>query len=459
MIIPKKYNKFFNQYYGKQWIDATLPSKAQIWMMGSYELSVKNDTDVINKMSCEIKPHLENDSWVWPKRTVYFFSDMHADADAFIASLVASGGIKKTGSKDKDFKLTIEGKKARFILGGDYFDKGPSTLRLLKVIKLLIDKGGDVVLLAGNHDIRTLIGILSLSMKKEPSTEHLFVRMGLKPLSLFKEIYDTYLKKELKGKLKAKKGKKYKKPDIKKCRKKLFPSKDWVNQFPLIAKKQISQAALKKDMKRTLEKINNFEKWCAKEGISLKQICIIVEKWKELFLHPKGEFYWFFKHLKLISKEGSFFFVHAGVDDLGAKMIRKHGVKKINKQFRKKLRADQFNLYYGPLGNMVRTKYRHYERHFSKKGALMMHNSGINAIVHGHRNLYYGQRIMLRKGIINFECDTSLDINTRKKEGIVRGLGASVTIIHPQKLVLGISSDYPLIKVFEPDLTLRLCDL
>ncbi|MCU7950687.1 MAG: hypothetical protein KZQ69_11830, partial [gamma proteobacterium symbiont of Bathyaustriella thionipta] len=85
-------------------------------------------------------------------------------------------------------------------------------------------------------------------------------------------------------------------------------------------------------------------------------------------------------------------------------------------------------------------------------------NSGINAIVHGHRNLYYGQRIMLRKGIINFECDTSLDINTRKKEGVVRGLGAAVTIIHPEKLVLGISSDYPYIKVFEPELTKKLCN-
>ncbi len=89
----------------------------------------------------------------------------------------------------------------------------------------------------------------------------------------------------------------------------------------------------------------------------------------------------------------------------------------------------------------------------------MMYNSGINAIVHGHRNLYYGQRIMLRKGIINFECDTSLDINTRKKEGVVRGLGASVTIIHPEKLILGISSDYPYIKVFEPELTKKLCAL
>jgi hypothetical protein len=450
--MPEKYNKFYNRYYGKKWINSTLPTEPQIWLMGPYELSVKKDSDVIGKkLSCEIKAHLGSDSWVWPDRTVYFFSDMHADADAFIASLVASGGVEKTGPKDKHFKLTSEGKKARFILGGDYFDKGPSTLRLLKVIKLLIDSGADVDILAGNHDTRMLIGILSLSMKKQPSTEHLFIRMGLKPLSLFKEIYDVYIK--------GKKRKKNKIDSTKKCRKKLYPSKNWVNEFPTIARKQISNEAVKKDLKRTIEKINGFERWCAKEGLTLKQICCVVKKWQQLFLHPKGEYYWFFKRLKLSIQEGSFFFVHAGVDDLSAKMIRQNGIKWLNKEFRKKLSKDPFSLYYGPLGNMIRTKYRTSDRHYTKKGTLMMHNAGINTIVHGHRNLYYGQRIMIRKGIINFECDTSLDINTRKKEGVVRGFGASVTIIHPNKLILGISSDYPFIKVFEPELTRKLCEL
>jgi len=450
-MILKKYKKYFNRYYGRKWINARLPTKAQIWMMGPYDLSVKKDNELSYAVICEIKAHLESDSWVWPKQTVYFFSDMHADADAFIASLVASGGIEKTGPKDNQFKLTAQGKKARFILGGDYFDKGPSTLRLLRVIKSLMDKGGDVVLLAGNHDIRTLVGVLSLEKKSDPTTEHFFIRMGLKPLPLFKEIYDTYLK--------GKKAKKIKTPGTKKCRKILFPSKDWINKFPKLAKPYLSESAIKKDMKRTTEKMNNFEQWCAKESLSLKQVYAAAKKWETLFLHPKGEFYWFFKHLQLASKEGSFFFVHAGVDNLSAKMIRDHGVKGINKKFKKELKSEQFKLYHGPLGNMIRTKYRDYERHFSKKGSLMMYNSGINAIVHGHRNLYYGQRIMLRKGIINFECDTSLDINTRKKEGVVRGLGAAVTIIHPEKLILGISSDYPFIKVFEPELTKKLCSL
>ncbi len=453
-MILKKFKKYFNCYHGKKWINAKLPTKAQVWLMGPYELSVKKDSELSDAIVCEIKAHLDSDSWIWPDRTIYFFSDMHADAEAFIASLVASGGVEKTGPKDKQFKLTREGKKARFILGGDCFDKGPSTLRLLRVIKLLIDKGGDVIILAGNHDIRTLVGILSLSNKRNPYTEHFFVRMGLKPLPLFKEIYDVYLKKS-----KGKKGKKYKTPSTKECRRKLFPSKDWVNQFPKLAKNHLSENAIKKDMKRTIEKMDHFEEWCAKENLTLKQVYAAAEKWKKLFLHPKGEFYWFFKHLQLASKEGSFFFVHAGVDNSSAKMIRDHGVKAINKKFKKELKSKPFKLYHGPLGNMIRTKYRDYERHFTKKGALMMYNSGINAIVHGHRNLYYGQRIMLRKGIMNFECDTSLDINTRKKEGVVRGLGASVTIIHPDKLVLGISSDYPYIKVFEPELTKKLCNV
>ncbi|MCG6870009.1 MAG: hypothetical protein LJE91_15140 [Gammaproteobacteria bacterium] len=43
----------------------------------------------------------------------------------------------------------------------------------------------------------------------------------------------------------------------------------------------------------------------------------------------------------------------------------------------------------------------------------------------------------------------TLDRNTRKKEGL-SGYGASATIVRPEGLVLGISNDYPAIKVFSP---------
>lgn|GEM_PF-153428 len=446
----KEYNQYFNRYYGLEWVKAQLPQEPQIWIMGPYNKAVKKDNWSYKGIPSELKDHLQPDSWQWPKRVIYFFSDLHADKDAFIDSLVASGGIKKTGPKDKDFRLTKEGKKANFILGGDCFDKGPSTLRLLKTIKILIDKGADITILTGNHDLRTLIGNVSLLMKRTPANEHFFVRMGIKPMPLFKEIYDTYLSSGSK-----KESKKFKKilkgiPSTEKCRKKLFPSENWAENFAQIAKDNLSEQAIAKEIKRTNKKILSFEKWCEQHDLSLRQVYAAVKIWQKLFLHPKGEFYWFFKHIKMARKEGSFFFVHAGVDDLSAKMIRASGVKSINKQFSQKLKNDPFDLYYGPLGNMVRTKYRDTDRQFTSKGSLILRNAGINAIVHGHRNLYYGQRLMLRRGMVNFECDTSVDINTRKKEG-VPGHGASVTIIRPEQMVLGISSDYPFVKVFEPN--------
>lgn len=438
-------NHFLNRYFGKQWIDAKLPVEPQIWILGPYNKAVKKDNWAYKGIPSELKDHLQPDSWQWPKRVIYFFSDLHGDKDAFISSLVASGGIKKTGPKDKDFKLTKEGKKAKFILGGDCFDKGPSTLRLLKSIKLLLDRGADITILTGNHDLRTLIGNVSMLSKRTPANEHFFVRMGIKPMPLFKEIYDTYI---------VGKSKKYKKilkdaPSVEKCRKELFPSKNWPDNFSRIVKDKMSDHAIAKEIARTNKKIQNFEKWCDDHDLSLRQVYAAAKIWQKLFLHPKGEFYWFFQHIKVALKEGSFFFVHAGVDDIGARMIRSNGIEKLNKQFNKKLKNDPVGLYYGHLGNMVRTKYRITDRKFSSKGSLILRNAGINAIVHGHRNLHHGQRLMLRRGMINFECDTSVDINTRKKEG-VPGHGASVTIIRPEKMVLGISSDYPFIKVFQP---------
>jgi len=438
--------KYFNRYYGTKWISADLPKKSQVWITGPYDKAVKKDNWAYKGIPSELREHLEHDSWQWPQRIIYFFSDLHADKDAFIASLVASGGIKKTGPEDKNFQLTAEGKKAKFILGGDCFDKGPSTLRLLRMIKRLVDKGADLTILIGNHDLRTLVGNITLLSKRTPANEHFFVRMGIKPMPLFKEIYDHYLA----GNKKSKKKYLKKIPSVEACRKKLFPSKVWPENFALLAKDTMSEKAIEKEIKRTNKKIQSFEKWCCEHDLDLRQVYAAAKKWNELFLHRDGEFYWFFKHIKIASKEGSFFFVHAGVDDIGARMIRAGGVKNINKIFKKKLKHDLFELYYGPLGNMVRTKYRDTDRQFTSKGRLMLRNAGINAIVHGHRNLYYGQRLMLRRGMVNFECDTSVDINTRKKEGVA-GYGASVTIIRPQKMVLGISSDYPYVKVFEPN--------
>ncbi|MCG7964714.1 MAG: metallophosphoesterase, partial [Candidatus Thiodiazotropha taylori] len=125
------------------------------------------------------------------------------------------------------------------------------------------------------------------------------------------------------------------------------------------------------------------------------------------------------------------------------------GVKYLNKQFKEDVDDEIFEFYYGPLANLIRTKYRDVDMPLTRKGVKLMNEVGIYAIVHGHANRYHGQRIMLRKGMLNFECDTTIDRHSRKKEGL-KGEGAAVTIFHPDRLVLGISTDYPQIKVFDP---------
>jgi hypothetical protein len=42
-----------------------------------------------------------------------------------------------------------------------------------------------------------------------------------------------------------------------------------------------------------------------------------------------------------------------------------------------------------------------------------------------------------------------MDRNSRRKEGL-KGYGAGVIIVRPQGQVIGISTDYPYAKVFEP---------
>jgi hypothetical protein len=56
---------------------------------------------------------------------------------------------------------------------------------------------------------------------------------------------------------------------------------------------------------------------------------------------------------------------------------------------------------------------------------------------------------MMRGGMLNFECDSSVDANTRRLERLA-GPGGAATLVRPDCRVLGISTDYPRVKVFDP---------
>ena len=436
----KKHNNF-HTYLGQQYIQAPLPIKSQAWQLGKFHSTGKERCNDNMTLTEELSLLLKKNPWIWPKDQIYFFSDLHADSDAFLASLVASGGVKKTGKSDRDFVLTKQGKKSRFIIGGDCFDKGPSNLRLLRSIRLLINRGAKVHILAGNHDIRVKLGMSSVELVKTPDSEHFFIRMGKKAIPFLKEIEQEYLK----GKKVLKKI-----PNEDECRKRLFPSEDWFDNFPQVAKKFLPDKVIAKEVRRLTEKCCDFENDCKKAGLCLRTAYAAQQKWIELFLTPQGEFYWYFERMQLALHKGSFLFIHAGLDDKIAEMISKHGIKHLNRQFKNKVNKQLFEFYYGALANTIRTKYRDIDMPMTRNGVRMINERGIYAIVHGHKNMRFGQRIMLRKGLVNFECDASVDKNTRKEERL-GSFGAAVTIFKPQGRVLGISTDYPYIKDFNPE--------
>lgn len=429
------------RYRGRKWIEPDLPEKTQPWLLGKTH-SVGKDASYRATLLHQLRKAAGGRRWKWPKQPLCFISDLHADRDALHASLVAAGLVKRTGPKPGDFRLTHFGRKSRLLIGGDCFDKGPSTLDLLSDIHRLRKRGANLQLLAGNHDIRMLIGIRSVGLDRDPRTEHFFVRMGVKVVPFMREVYTRYLghASDLRGI-----------PGEKTCRHRLYPSSRWFEEFPLLAGWVMPDKSVEREVTRLHKKLGRFAEDCEAAGLSMRMMYAAALKWQELFLHRKGEYAWFFRDMKLARREGSLLFLHAGLDDRSAQLISDRGVGHLNHLFRWQIEHDAFGFYYGPVANAIRTKYRDTDMPLTRQGVARVRKMGIKAVVHGHNNRVKGQRIMLHKGMIHFECDTTLDRNSRRREGM-RGHGAAACIFYPEGRVLGISNDYPYIKVFEPSI-------
>lgn len=415
------------------WYRQHLPAEYEPW---------PNGYDAADLGRAEVERYVRTHGWQWSGRRVYFISDIHADADAFLLSMIAAGGIRKTGDEDLDFALTEEGRRALFIIGGDCFDKGPHNLRVLEIIHRLYLEGAEIELLAGNHDVRTLIGIRHAE-QQDPLLDHLFVRMGNKTVPLLKEIHDWYIAPMDE----TTDGENEKTLDAM-----LFPSESWYREFPRAASEWISAKRAEEEMSRVRQKTREFQERAQRLNLDLSQVYAAVKKFRELFLEPDGRYYWFFDRMTLTRREGNCLFVHAGVDDNAARMIRHNGVDYLNVEFKRVLREDPFGLYHGALGNMFRTKYRDRDFRLTRAGADALHAEQIHAIVHGHRKLAAGQRLAMREGMLHFECDATIDRNTRRADGLT-GLGAAAVVLTENGIVNGISTDYPYIKSFDPRAT------
>jgi hypothetical protein len=445
-LAPDPEAKPFPEYRGLEWVGGILPTQLEPWPRpGKGRLRVVDGDEGVEATRSQTRRYLETKPWVWPSQVLYFFCDVHADTDAFLRSLVASGGVAKTGPHDADLELTPEGRGARFLIGGDCFDKGPENLRLLRALRTLIDTGAQVDILAGNHDIRTLLG-MQCAGSKDPRLSHLFVRMGQKTVPLFREVWNHYLRSSMRESELL--------PE-ERVRELLFPPESWYDEFPRVAAGRVPPKKLAKELARIREKTAQFEGRCHELGMSLGMVHAALLKSRELFTETSGEFRWFFERMGLAHRAGSFLFLHAGVDDTIAGRVRSEGVGALEESFRDLLRSDPFELYHGSVGNCFRTKYRDIDHPFTGKGLRDLNAIGIYAVVHGHRNVLRGQRMVFRRGLLNFECDSSLDCNTRASENL-SGPGGAVTVFRPDGVVLGISTDHPNIKVFDPA---ELCGL
>ncbi len=423
-------------YQGAEFCDMQLPVTAEPWPKFDGRRLRDMANDHYDAAREQLVDRIGGKPFVWPRRTLYFFCDIHADADAWRRSLIASGGVRWFGPGDDEYELSDEGRNATFVIAGDYFDKGPSNLRLLRAIKKLIDRGADVRLLAGNHDLRTLVGLAYLG-KTDARFAHLFVRMGKKTMPLFQEIRDEYLEPGDVSELSEHA-----------LRELLFPSERWFDEFPIVARGLIPAKKLVKELARIREKMVELPERCEQLGLSLAMVYRAAHKAAELFLAPDGEFRWLIDRIRLAERWGSFLMVHAGVSNGTAAIIAKSGVEGVNARFDRLMREDMFELYFGELGNMFRTKYRDFDWPFTQVGVEHMYQAGIYGIVHGHQNILRGQRVLMREGLLNFECDASVDINTRRIEGL-RGSGGAVVVFRPDGVALAISADYPHVKVFD----------
>lgn len=404
------------------------PKSEQKWPISS---DLDSELAFPELAEARFKEYFNQFEWEFPEHEVHVIADLHADANGLFNSLIGGGLIYKYGSKDHEFELTPKAKEIELIINGDCLDKGHSNLRLLDVIADLKHKGMWITLIAGNHDIRTFCG---LTISESPSliAEHMFVRMGKKTIPLFKEIYHQYLSQEEIDAVTLSDE------EIKSI---IFPTPEWFEIYTSAMQGIIPEDKLKKETKRIREKILDVTYYLKKTQISYQILYATILKARELFLQEGGKYFWFFNEMQICKRYGSFLFVHAGLDNHAALQIHDKGIDYLNQEFNRLQDQHPFELYHGYIGNMFRTKYRSENFPLSDALSKIVKQSGIYAIVQGHVNSVEGHRALFKQNILHIECDTSLDRNTRKIEGLPE-YGASILQFLPkEKKVLAASTE------------------
>ncbi|KMK68829.1 metallophosphoesterase family protein [Puniceibacterium sp. IMCC21224] len=375
--------------------------------------------------------------WRWPDRPIIFVSDPHADAEGFLRSLSAAGVIRRD---DAQIALTAFGRQARIVLGGDSFDKGPSNLALLDAIAALRATGADMHILAGNHDLRMRMAVAALRGPRTALKEHLFVRMGRKILPALREVFDRFVTPADLDAL----------PDELTCKARLLPGPDWPTRFAAAAQAELRPKVIKKEIAKLVEKLGKFDRQCDRVGMTNREILAAALKCQDVFFEPGGTYAWFFEAMDVVAHSGSVLFVHAGLCDSMCDLLVTGGPDAVNARYRAEAECAALGFYFGPLANLVRTKYRNSDCKLTERGVTALHEAGFHMVVQGHVNNHQGQRLLAKRGLLHLEGDVTLDRASRQLEGL-DGIGAGATLIFPTGDVIGLSRDFPWAKHFAPD--------
>lgn len=380
---------------------------------------------------------LAHGGWQWPSRPVVFISDPHADAEGFLRSLIAAGVILRD---EGQIVLTSFGEQATIVLGGDSLDKGPSNLALLDALAALIETGADVKILAGNHDLRMRMAIAALRGPRTALNEHLFVRMGRKILPALREVLDRFVSPDDLTAV----------PDEAACKARLLPGHDWPERFTRAARGELGAHVVANEIDKLADKLLKFEEDLSPTGMGYREVLAALLKCHDLFEIPDGTYAWFYDRMEVVARSGSLLFVHAGLCDNMCHALAVDGVEDVNMRYRAATEDATLGFYFGPLANLVRTKYRTSDCTLTEQGVSALHRVGIHMIVQGHVNNHKGQRLLAKRGLLHLEGDVTLDRTSRRLEGL-DGIGVGATLILPTGDVIGFSRDYPRVKHFAPE--------
>ena len=95
-------------------------------------------------------------------------------------------------------------------------------------------------------------------------------------------------------------------------------------------------------------------------------------------------------------------FVHGGLDAVGAKTLDELLAAR-GEDLARSRREAPLELYFGPVGRALRTKYRDFEPALGEEGQAALAAAGVRALVTGHRPHPDAPHFVTRQGMLHLE--------------------------------------------------------